>query len=183
MALAAWPEVPNLWLEDYVVWRINSGDPDFRPPEVPPTVPAYALEFLNWCIWRRKGTTATQAGCDQDHSGLGVRGVGRGELASSDPDPSPPAAWLLSWCIWRFQNSPPPKPPNIPKEVSVVAPYCWSVLNWMAWKRAQIPKPVHTEAEEHSRSRSRHGVSRMLRSVNQAVPHQATASASAAAGS
>jgi hypothetical protein len=75
-----------------------------------------------------------------------------------------------AWAIWRFKNSPADsKPANLPKDISVTAPYCWSFLNWAAWQRKKfsapntprpknIPPSIPTWCWAH------------LRQINQAVP-------------
>lgn len=169
MALSAWPDVPNAWLEDYIVWRINSGDPDFRPPEVPLAVPPYAIECLNWCIWRRKGRPLPRPDVIKTIPGWAYAILDGVNERAPIQIPTTPASWILTWCIWRFKNSPVPKPTNIPAEVSVVAPYCWSVLNWMAWKRAQISVPS-TPRPKNIPASIPNWCFGQLRQVNQAVP-------------
>lgn len=144
----AWPDTPDDWLEDYCVWRINSGKPADRPAGVPTDVPAYANEFLAWAIWRRKGRPLPRPTSFPAPEGIkkwayavldGVNSRAPIQIPGADTCPH---TWVLTWAIWRFQNSPDPKPPNIPADPSVVAPYIWSFLNWAAWQRRRYSNPA-----------------------------------------
>lgn len=141
----AWPDTPDAWLEDYVVWRINSGKASTRPSTVPTNPPDYADEFLYWCIWRRKGrplprpTTFPPAEGIEKWAYVVLDGVNE---RAPIQIPERPHDYILAWAIWRFKNSPPDqKPANLPKDISVTAPYCWSFLNWAAWRRALVLTP------------------------------------------
>jgi hypothetical protein len=144
----SWPDTPDAWLEDYVVWRINSGKLTTRPTTVPPPpLPPYADEFLYWCIWRRKGrplprpTTFPPAEGIKKWAYVVLDGVNQRAPIQIPGTDVCPHSWVLAWAIWRFKNEPDPKPPTIPKEPSVVAPYIWSFLNWAAWRRKLISFP------------------------------------------
>lgn len=143
----AWPEAPDAWLEDYIVWRINSGKASTRPDSVPASVPKYADEVLYWCIWRRKGRPAPRPTSFPAPDGIKkwayavLDGVNSRAPIQIPGTTSCPHAWVLTWAIWRFQNQPAPIPPAIPKDPSYVAPYIWSFLNWAAWQRKRYSKP------------------------------------------
>lgn len=146
--VSTWPATPDVWLADYIVWRINSGKLADRPPAVPVPVPVYADEVLYWCIWRRKGRPDPRPTTFPAPSGIPAWSYAvLDQVNSHAPIQIPgtdtcPHTWVLTWAIWRFQNTPPPTPPAIPKEPSVVAPYIWSFLNWAAWQRRRYSNPA-----------------------------------------
>ena len=172
--MSQWPEVPAAWLEDYCVWRINSGKAATRPGSVPVDVPAYADEFLYWCIWRRKGRPSPRPTSFPPPEGIkkwayavldGVNGRAPIQIPGTDVCPH---SWVLAWAIWRFRGEPDPKPPAIPVDPSYVAPYIWSFLNWAAWRRKLIsvpdaPRPTNIPASIPPWCFSH------LRQINQAV--------------
>lgn len=144
----AWPAVPPSWLEDYCVWRINSGKPDDRPTTVPILVPEYANEVLYWCIWRRKGRPAPRPTSFPGPAGIEkwayaiLDGVNSRAPIQIPGDDICPHSWVLPWAIWRFKGEPDPIPPAVPKDPSYVAPYIWSFLNWAAWQRRRFGNPT-----------------------------------------
>ena len=72
---------------------------------------------------------------------MGLRGARRGQPARPDPVPLDAALLDLPWEMARFTDEP-RSPPVVPKDVSVVAPYCWSFLNWTAWQRKRYANPT-----------------------------------------
>lgn len=139
-----WPESPDVWLVDYVAWKINSGKPTTRPPGVPTPVPVYADQVLYWCIWRRKGRPAPRP------ETFPVKIPPWGYVTLDDVNkkapiqiPAVPHSWILAWAIARFSGTPAVDwPPAVPKDVTVVAPYCFSFLNWAAWQRKRFSFPA-----------------------------------------
>lgn len=162
-----WPAAPDAWLVDYIVWRLNSGKAADRPASVPAEVPAYATQVLYWCIWRRKGRPSPRPNFPTSIPKWAYETLDAVNPRAPIQIPSKPHDWLLSWEIARFSSQ--PYPPNVPKDVSVVAPYCWSVLNWEAWQRARFsdpskPRPKNIPANIPSWCWGH------LKKVNQAVP-------------
>ena len=105
--MAAWPEVPPAWLEDYSVWRINSGKAADRPSTVPAVVPPYADEFTYWCIWRRKGRPEPRPTTFPPPDGIKKWAYavldGVNEHAPIQI-PLTPHDYILAWAIWRFRT-------------------------------------------------------------------------------
>lgn len=122
-----------------------SGKVATRPATVPLSVPEYANECLYWCIWRRKGRPQPRPNVCLTIPGWAfsvLDGVNKRAPIQIPGDATCPHDYILAWAIWRFKNSPPDqKPVNLPKDISVSAPYCWSFLRWAAWKRLCISKP------------------------------------------
>lgn len=165
--IVPWPLVPDAWLVDYIVWRINSGKAEDRPKNVPLAVPKYANGVLYWVIWRRKGQPDPRPKVPLKIPKWGYETLDAVNPRAPIQIPSVLASWMLSWCIARFSNQ--PYPPNVPKDVSVAAPYCWSVLNWMAWQRRRLtnpaaPRPTNIPASIPPACWS------LLKQVNRAVP-------------
>lgn len=169
MALTSWPAEPDPWLTDYIVWRIASGKNADRPPAVPLVVPQYAQECLWWVVWRRKGRPLPRPDVILKPPPYAYETLDAVNKRTPIQIPETPASWMLSWGIWRFKNSPEPMPPNIPADVSVAAPYCWSFLNWAAWRRALIPHP-NTPRPKNIPASIPAWCFDHLRKINQAVP-------------
>ena len=53
MALTRWPTEPNAWLLPWEIWVLR-GKTGQRPANAPRKIPAYAFEFHQWVMWRRK---------------------------------------------------------------------------------------------------------------------------------
>lgn len=146
MAPTPWPEVPDGWLVDYIVWRINSGKAATRPPTVPIEVPLYADPVLYWCIWRRKGRPEPRP-TSFPLAGPGIQEWAYDVLEEVNKRapiqfPEVPHAWLFVWEIERLKGTPTADmPPAVPKDVSVVAPYCWGALGFIAWQRKRFTAP------------------------------------------
>ncbi len=142
-----WPASPDPWLVDYVVWRINSGTVETRPSSLPDTgATPYATEVLYWCIWRRKGRPEPRPASFPVAEAIPplwpYEVLQKVNARAPIQIPTTPIHdWLLAWVIWRFQGSPLPRPSTVPKDVSVIAPYCWSVLGWVAWQRERFSNP------------------------------------------
>ncbi|HSE43744.1 MAG TPA: hypothetical protein VLA89_00290 [Gemmatimonadales bacterium] len=170
MALKNWPANPDPWLEDWTVWRIVSGKTADRPSGAPTKIPEYGFEFLYWAIWRRKGRPQPRPNVTTNIPAWAYAELDKVNKRAPIAIPSPPDDYILGWAIWRFKNSPPDqKPVNIPPEISVAAPYCWSFLNWAAWQRARFsnpsaPRPKNIPASIPSWCWDH------LRKINQAVP-------------
>lgn len=142
MALKAWPSTPDPWVTDYVVWRIASGKAADRPKSVPAAIPAYANEVLYWVIWRRKGRPDPRPNVCKVIPAWGYATLDATNRRTPIQIPSVLHDYIQTWVIWRFRGEPDPKPPNIPREISVAAPYCWSVLNFCAWQRRRFSNPA-----------------------------------------
>lgn len=147
MAVIPWPDTPDSWLTDYIVWRINSGKAGDRPASVPAQVEPYADQVLYWCIWRRKGRPSPRPlsfPVTIPTWGYETLDAVNKRAAIQIPGTTvAPHAWMQTWTIERFMGtSEANMPPIVPEDVSVVAPYCWSVLNFMAWQRKRFSKPT-----------------------------------------
>lgn len=141
MALV-WPAVPDPWLVDYCVWRINSGKPETKPVTVPVDRPPYADDVLYWCIWRRKGRPEPRPDFPTTIPGWAYEVLDQINKRAPIQIRETPHSWILVWAIERFRNTPTSEmPPSVPKDVSVVAPYCWSFLGWAAWQRKRYSAP------------------------------------------
>lgn len=168
--VTSWPTIPDPWLVDYIVWRINSGKAGTKPTTVPAVVPPYADDVLGWCIWRRKGRPEPRPPFPTVIPAWAYKTLDDVNKRSPIQIPTAPRdAWLTTWVIWRFKNSPEPRPTNVPDEVSVVAPYCWSVLNWVAWQRARYKDPL-TPRPKNIPASIPQWCWDVLRKTNQAVP-------------
>ena len=133
MALKHWPAAPDPWLEAWTVWKITSGKTATRPSDAPTNIPEYAFEFLYWAIWRRKGRPQPRPNVTTTIPGWAYSVLDQVNKQAPIAIPDKPDDYILAWAIWRFKNSPPSqKPANLPADISVAAPYCWSFLNWAA---------------------------------------------------
>lgn len=138
----AWPVTPDPWLVDYIAWRINSGAASTKPASVPATVGPYATDVLYWVIWRRKGRPDPRPDFPLEIPAWAYQTLDAVNKRAPIQIPTTLLPWVQTFVIWRFQGSPSPRPPNVPKDVSVVAPYVWSVLGWVAWQRQRFSRPT-----------------------------------------
>lgn len=140
----AWPVVPDAWIVDYCVWRINSGKLGDRPSSIPGNVPLYADQVCYWCIWRRKGRPDPRpSSFPAKIPKWGYETLDGVNKRAPVQIPSVLHPWVQTWAIERFKGTAEvDMPPSVPKDVTVVAPYVWSVLNWLAWQRKRFSNPA-----------------------------------------
>jgi len=61
----SWPKKPPVWLEDWVLWRMEGSDMRYRPADAPEAIPSWCWNVVKFVQWRANGGRPEQRPINQ----------------------------------------------------------------------------------------------------------------------